>query len=85
MMARCNINKYLEPNLTVDSVKTRAAREDVLASVSPASGMVQSGQRIIDRGEIISPTSLKFCNRTKRKLCAVTTVPKACGASSSDR
>lgn len=60
MMARCNINKYLEPNLTVDSVKTRAAREDVLASVSPASGMVQSGQRIIDRGEIISADQFKI-------------------------
>ncbi|MCI7272788.1 HDIG domain-containing protein [bacterium] len=54
VMARCNLNKYLEPNLLVDSMKTTAAREDVLASVSPASGMVQSGQRIIDRGEIIS-------------------------------
>ena len=54
VMARCNLNKYLEPNLLVDSMKTTAAREDVLASVSPASGMVQSGQRIIDRGEIVS-------------------------------
>lgn len=55
MMARCNLNEYLEPNLVIDSVKTRTAREDVIQSVSPASGMVQSGQRIIDRGEIVSP------------------------------
>lgn len=55
MMARCNLNEYLEPNLLIDSVKTRTAREDVIQSVSPASGMVQSGQRIIDRGEIVSP------------------------------
>ena len=41
-------------------MKTRAAREDVLASVSPASGMVQSGQRIIDRGEIISADQFKI-------------------------
>ena len=60
VMARCNVNNYLEPNLTLDSVKTRAAREDIIASVAPASGMVQSGQRIIDRGEIISPDQYKI-------------------------
>ena len=54
IMARCNIHEYLEPNLFPDSAKTLAAREDVLSSVSPTAGMVQSGQRIIDRGEIIS-------------------------------
>lgn len=60
IMSRCNINKYLEPNLNVDSAKTLAAREDVISSVSPASGMVQSGQRIIDRGEIISADQYKI-------------------------
>lgn len=71
IMARCNVNNYLEPNLTLDSVKTRAAREDIIASVAPASGMVQSGQRIIDRGEIISPDQYKilqsFENETMRR------------------
>ncbi len=60
MMARCNLNEYLEPNLLIDSVKTRTAREDVVQSVSPASGMVQSGQRIIDRGEIVSPQQFQI-------------------------
>lgn len=71
VMARCEINNYLEPNLGIDSVKTQAAREDIIASVSPASGMVQSGQRIIDRGEIISEDQYKilqsFENETVRR------------------
>ena len=54
LLAQCNINKYLEANLVVDSVKTRVAREDLISSVSAAKGMVQSGQLIIDKGEIIS-------------------------------
>lgn len=54
ILALCNINKYLEANLTPDSVKTRAAREDLISSVSAAKGMVQSGQLIIDKGEIVS-------------------------------
>lgn len=60
ILSRCNLNEYLEPNLSVDSEKTLAAREDVISSVSPASGMVQSGQRIIDRGEIISADQYKI-------------------------
>lgn len=60
ILSRCNLNEYLEPNLSVDSAKTLAAREDVISSVSPASGMVQSGQRIIDRGEIISADQYKI-------------------------
>lgn len=60
VLSKCNIHEYLEPNLFLDSVKTNSAREDVLASVSPASGMVQSGQKIIDRGEIVSPAQFKI-------------------------
>lgn len=67
LLARCNINEYLEPNLKIDSVKTRSAREDALASVSPASGMVQSGQRIIDRGEIISPEQYQILQSFERE------------------
>ncbi len=67
MMARCNLNKYLLPNLHVDSAKTRAAKEDVLSSVSLASGMVQSGQRIIDRGEIISADQYKILQSFERE------------------
>lgn len=67
MLARCNINEYLEANLNVDSVKTRAAREDAIASVSPASGMVQSGQRIIDRGEIVSAEQYKILQSFERE------------------
>lgn len=67
LLARCNINEYLSPNLSIDSVKTCAVREDLLAAVSPASGMVQSGQRIIDRGEIISAEQYKILQSFERE------------------
>lgn len=67
LLARCNINEYLSPNLSIDSVKTSAVREDLLAAVSPASGMVQSGQRIIDRGEIISAEQYKILQSFERE------------------
>lgn len=54
IMRRTNFNNYLEPNLILDTAKTMAQREDLLGTISPASGMVQTGQKIIDRGEIVS-------------------------------
>lgn len=54
-LQQCDLNLYLEPNLAYDTLKSRNAREDLLLSVSSASGMVQAGQKIIDRGEIVSP------------------------------
>ena len=67
LLARCNINEYLSPNLSIDAAKTSAVREDLLAAVSPASGMVQSGQRIIDRGEIISAEQYKILQSFERE------------------
>lgn len=67
LLARCNISEYLSPNLSIDSAKTSAVREDLLAAVSPASGMVQSGQRIIDRGEIISAEQYKILQSFERE------------------
>ena len=54
-LQQCDLNLYLEPNLTYDSLKSADARSDLMLSVSSASGMVQTGQKIIDRGEIVSP------------------------------
>lgn len=79
VLARCNLNKYLVSNLTLDSAKTRAAREDVIASVAPASGMVQSGQRIIDRGEIISAEQYKILQSFERESVRRTDPQRAFG------
>lgn len=67
IIARCNLNQYLAPNLLVDSAKTSTAREDLIASVAPAAGMVQSGQRIIDRGEIVSADQYKILQSFERE------------------
>ena len=53
-LQQCDLNVYLQSNLAYDSIKSENAREDLLSSVSSAVGMVQSGQKIVDRGEIVS-------------------------------
>ena len=54
MLARCNVQDYLVPNIIYDQQRTEQAEEDLLAAVSANSGMVVTGQRIIDRGEIVT-------------------------------
>lgn len=49
------IDKYLKPNITLDKAKTNHAINEIANAVSPTSGMVQRGERIIDRGELITP------------------------------
>ena len=67
LLTRCNVNNYLVPNLTYDSEKTNSARDDLLATVSPASGMVQSGQKIIDRGEIVDAARVKILDSFEKE------------------
>lgn len=60
LLMKCNLNNYLAPNLLTDTAKTNAARNDLLAQATEACGMVQGGQRIIDRGEIVSEAQYKI-------------------------
>lgn len=49
------INTYIEQNLTADTLTSSKIRNELLQTVSLSSGMVQLGERIVDRGEIITP------------------------------
>ncbi len=53
ILQRCSLNEYLTPNLVYDGERTENAKKELLANYSWASGVVQSGQKIIDRGEIV--------------------------------
>lgn len=54
VMRRCNLNKFIVPNLVYDSVRSNLAREELLMRISAATGSVMKGQKIIDRGEIVN-------------------------------
>ena len=66
-LVQLHLNEYLKPNLSYDSVRTRAALSDALGSVSSTTGMVQSGQKIVDRGEIVDEETLAILNSFKRE------------------
>lgn len=57
LLQRCNLNNYLTPNLSYDAEKSEASKQDLLSSIAWVDGFVQTGQKIIDRGEIIDEHS----------------------------
>lgn len=52
-LQECNLNEYIEPNIIFDSERTESERSALLASIPATNGMVITGQKIIDRGEIV--------------------------------
>ncbi|ADV43043.1 HD family phosphohydrolase [Bacteroides helcogenes] len=54
ILRQCSLNEYLFPNLTYDEQRTETAKKEILDNYSWANGIVLSGQKIIDRGEIVS-------------------------------
>ena len=54
VLRRLGLNAYLNSNLSYDQKRTESAREEMLNNYSWANGIVVSGQKIIDRGEIVS-------------------------------
>lgn len=53
LLQSCDINNFLTENVSFDRLTTDKIKEEMLQSVSLANGMVQAGERIVDRGEII--------------------------------
>lgn len=68
VMQRLNLYELLASNLLYDKVKSEAARADLLSGISGASGMVQSGQKIIDRGEIVTRETYNILKSYEREV-----------------
>lgn len=67
-LQKLNLTNYLEPNLTYDKEKTETEKNDRLGSIPLASGMVLSGQKIIDRGEIVDDYTYRVLSSFEREL-----------------
>ena len=71
ILQSCDINNYLKENIAYDEAMSEKVKDDMLRSVALANGMVQAGERIVDRGEIIDNhtynvlRSLKIVHETK--------------------
>lgn len=66
-LLRYNLNEYIIPNLDYDTEKSAIARKDLLSNISWAVGVVQSGQKIIDRGEIVTPETYNILESLRKE------------------
>ena len=67
VLRQCALNEYITPNLTFDEERTQAAKEEILNNYSWANGLVVSGQKIIDRGEIVSPHTYNILESLRKE------------------
>ena len=68
ILLKCDLGEFIQPNLTYDKEKSEALRKDLLASISYAQGMVMSGQKIIDRGEIVNENTYNILVSLEKEL-----------------
>ena len=67
VLRQCALNEYITPNLSFDQQRTETAQEDILNNYSWANGLIVSGQKIIDRGEIVSPDTYKILESLRKE------------------
>lgn len=68
ILSRCNLNNYIEANLIYDKEKSETEKNDLLSSIPLASGMVMSGQKIIDRGDVINDYTYRVLSSFDKEM-----------------
>ena len=68
ILQRCNLTDYIAPNLSYDKKRCDAEKSDLLGSIPLASGMVMSGQKVIDRGEIVNDYTYRVLSSFEREM-----------------
>ena len=66
-LQKCNLNNYIIPNLTYDQERSETSRNELMASIPLASGLVQKGQKIVDRGEIVTDRTYRIIDSYVRE------------------
>ena len=71
LLQRCNLNDYIVPNLTYEKERSESSLRDLLESIPLASGVVQRGQKVVDRGQIVDEKTYRiiesFIKETERR------------------
>lgn len=78
ILQTCNLNDFLNTNIAFDSITTDRLKDNLLQRIALSDGIVQAGERIVDRGEIITPQTYRILKSletvTLKKASAMTTV-----------
>ena len=67
-LQRCNLNNYIEPNLIYDKERSETECNDMLSLIPQADGMVMEGQRIIDRGDMVTSYTYRVLSSFEKAM-----------------
>ena len=67
-LPQLNLNDYLVPNLIYDKERSEASMEELRSSVPTASGIVQRGQKIVNKGGVVDQQTFLIIESYKREL-----------------
>lgn len=59
--------KYLKPNLTFNSALTLKAQEESLSKISPSIGMIEKGENVIKKGDLITDEKFQLLESLKKE------------------
>lgn len=68
LLQSCNLNEYIEANLVYDKDRNLTEEDDMLNTVTPASGLVQQGERIIDNGSVVDEYKARVLSSYEKAL-----------------
>ncbi|MDR3219626.1 MAG: HDIG domain-containing protein [Dysgonamonadaceae bacterium] len=61
-----NLNDYLQDNVKYDEATTEKVKQDMIQRIAPSNGMIQAGEKIIDRGEIVGKGTYEILRSLKQ-------------------
>jgi cyclic-di-AMP phosphodiesterase PgpH len=59
-LSKIDFTKYLKPNLVLDQLTTQSQIDEAESGISTSSGMIQAGEKIIMKGEIVDAQKFKI-------------------------
>ena len=68
LLQTANIGDYITPNVEIDRTKTDDAIKIIVDGVMLTSGMVQKGEKIIDKGEVITEEKYQILKSLQRAV-----------------
>lgn len=67
LLQKCDLNDYITPNVIYDEAKSTSALNDLMNSIPLAVGVVQKGQKIIDRGTVVDENAYRTLESFKKE------------------
>lgn len=62
------LHEDLQPNIVLDTLLTAQMQDNLLTKISLTQGLIQTGEKIIDRGEIVSETDYQILMSLRQAL-----------------